>query len=191
MKKLLILILISFLFSCNMQTVNKDELVQKFNSLSTSDKIDFFNTLDNKERFLIIEEYLNDKCFEIPVENVIKFKSNGGVVVDWMIRPDGYGLVYASGKEEPFVKYIPFQWEIKNQSLVIIKNEQYSEYNIKKGEDDLIFNFKGDNKIIFDEVFFSLFQNKIEITLKNKGQQIYLQECSCELWPVMIEDLYE
>jgi len=188
MKKIAFLLLINLLFGCSMKTKNnQEEVVQSFNNLPKSEQIDYFNSLSIKEKFYILEEYLNDKCFEIPIENVIKFKNNGGVVVDWMISPDGNGLVYASGKEEPFTKYIPFQWEIKNQSLVIIKNEQYSEYKNKKGKDDLIFNFQGDNKIVFDKVFFSLFQNKIEITLKNKEQQIYLQECSCEMWPVMEE----
>lgn len=191
MKNIFLIFLICIItFSCNLVTKdNQEEALLKFNNLTDLDKIEYFNSLNSRTQFYILNNFIADKCFEIPIHNVIKFNSNGNLWVDWMILgPNGLGLVYASGEKEPFKKYIPLKWEIYKHYLVIKKNKQYSEYAKVKGEDDLIFDFQKKNEVIFDKVYLSLFQNKIQVTLKNKKHQMPLTVAPCEKWPVMDTD---
>ncbi len=190
MKKAIVFLVISLLtFSCKMTTQkNKDELLNHFNGLSVTAKIEYFNSLNNKDRFSILENYLNEKCFELPISDVIKFQSDGKIRVDWMKDdPNVNGLIYASGDREPFIEYIPLRWEIKDKSLVITKTEQYQKFENVRSKEDRIFNFSNNKVIVYDNVFISIFQNKLYFTLKNKQQEISFLEGSCEKWPVMKE----
>ena len=191
MKNIFLIFLICIItFSCNLVTKdNQEEALLKFNNLTDLDKIEYFNSLHSKTQFYILNNYLAGKCFELPINDAIKFKTNGTICIDWMIPgPNGLGLVYASGEKEPFKKYIPLKWEISNHSLIIKKDQQYSDYLKIKGEDDLLFDFKEKGDIIFYTVTFSLFQNKIYIILKSREQEIRLLSGSCDQWPVMDTD---
>ncbi|MBN2422747.1 hypothetical protein JXB41_05955 [Candidatus Woesearchaeota archaeon] len=184
-KTALILFVCLFIFSCgNVTKNNKEEALRKFINLPELEKIECFNSLESKTQFYILNSYLVDKCFEAPINDVIRFKKDGYVLIDWMVpSPDGLGLVYASGREEPFVKYIPYQWKIQNQSLIITKTNQFYEYINIKGEDN--FKFYDGDEIVFSKTYLSLFQKKLYLTLKNKEQQIGLSVGVCDKWPVM------
>jgi hypothetical protein len=188
MKKAIVFLVISSLIcSCKMLTPkDKDELLNQFIGLSMTAKVEYFNSQNTKDKFSILEDYLTGKCFELPISDVIKFQSDGRIRVDWLKDdPKASGLIYASGDKEPFVEYIPFSWEKKDKSLVIIKTEQYQEFKDVRNEGDWIINFSNKELIVYDNVFISIFQNKLYFTISNNQQEVSFLEGSCEKWPVM------
>jgi len=165
---------------------NQDELLTTFNNLSINARIEYFNSLNYKDRFLILENYITEKCFELPISDVLKFQSDGRIRVDWMKdNPKGNGLIYASGDSDPFIEYLPFSWEVKDKSLMIMKTEQYQEFENVRNGGDQIFNFSNKKVIVYDDVYISIFQNKLYFTIKNNEQEVSFLEGSCEKWPVM------
>jgi len=195
MRKTIIFCIISLLvYNCTLKTQeNSDEIVEHFNSLTITAQVEYFNSLNHKDRFSILKDYLVGKCFELPIADVIKFHLDGNVLVDWMVDdPNGKGLIYASGEKESLIVYKPFNWKFNDKSLVISKTNQYVKFESVRSEGDRIFNMGGGNeKIVFENVFVEIFQNKLYFTLKNNQQEVSFFEGSCEKWPVMIEDLYE
>lgn len=181
--KISLLFALVFFTSCSNQSTQKDKNVM-MDTLSNKQKIDYINDLPKEKRFSNIEKLVLNRCFESPIQNIIKFKNDHTVLFDWMYEnPNGKGLVFASESFSNHKINHPFTWQINEEGLIIKKTPNYHIYSQKRSKKSLLFKFENEDVIVYNEVITSLFRNRIKLKFKNDHQALILHETDCNRWP--------